>query len=133
MSAGDGTTCMATNLILNHGFNGFLFDGNEEYVERGIEFFRQRADCFLLPPRFRHAWITTDNVNQLLREAGATGDVDLFSLDLDGNDYWIWRAIEEIKPRLMRLRNTQHHPIGAKPYDQVRSRLLLLGQARPTG
>lgn len=29
MCCGDGTECMATNFILNHGFEGFLFDGNE--------------------------------------------------------------------------------------------------------
>ncbi len=98
--AGDGTECMATNLILNHGFDGFLFDGNKESVERGIAFFRERKDSFLSPPRFQHAWITVENVNRLLREAGATGDVDFFSLDMDGNDYWIWKAIEEIRPRL---------------------------------
>lgn len=97
--AGDGTECMATNLILNHGFDGFLFDGNKENVERGKAFFRERKDSFLSPPRFEHAWITAENVNRLLREADATGEVDLFSLDIDGNDYWIWKAIDQIRPR----------------------------------
>jgi len=100
MCSGDGTECMATNLILNHGFEGFLFDGRKENVKRGVTFFEERKDSFLLPPRFQHAWITMENVNQLLHEAGATGEVDLLSLDLDGNDYWIWKAIEEIRPRL---------------------------------
>jgi hypothetical protein len=27
--------------------------------------------------------------------------VDLFSLDIDGNDYWIWKAIDAINPRLL--------------------------------
>jgi hypothetical protein len=54
----------------------------------------------VLPPHFRHAWITRENVNELLRDAGVSGDVDLLSLDIDGNDYWIWNAIEEIRPRL---------------------------------
>jgi hypothetical protein len=48
----------------------------------------------------RNAWITAENVNDLLLEAGCDGEVDLFSLDVDGNDYWIWQAIEVIKPRL---------------------------------
>lgn len=97
--AGNGTECMATNLILNHGFDGFLFDGNKRSVEHGRAFFRKQKDSFLSPPLFQQAWITVENVNRLLREAGATGEVDLFSLDMDGNDYWIWKAIDVIRPR----------------------------------
>lgn len=97
--AGNGTECMATNLILNHGFDGFLFDGNQRNVEHGRAFFKKQKDSFLSPPLFHHAWITVENVNRLLRETGATGEVDLFSLDMDGNDYWIWKAIDEIRPR----------------------------------
>jgi hypothetical protein len=53
--AGDGKECMATNLILNHGFDGFLFDGKKSNVERGIAFFGETKDSFLLPPRFQHS------------------------------------------------------------------------------
>lgn len=98
--AGDGTECMATNLVLNHGFEGFLFDGDEKNVARGRDFFRRRKDSFLIQPSFEQRWITRDNVNELLKNAGASGEVDLFSLDIDGNDYWVWQAIEEIRPRL---------------------------------
>ena len=34
---------------------------------------------------------------------GFVGDIDLFSLDIDGMDYWIWRAIECIVPRVVIL------------------------------
>ena len=27
---GDGTECMAANLLINHGWEGLLFDGSEE-------------------------------------------------------------------------------------------------------
>ena len=42
-----------------------------------------------------------DNVNDLLRQEGAIGEIDLFSLDMDGNDYWIWKQIKCIKPRIV--------------------------------
>jgi hypothetical protein len=100
LCAGDGTECMATNLVLNHGFEGFLFDGDEGNVGRGRRFFQRRKDSFLIPPTFEQSWITKDNVNELLKNVGASGEVDLFSLDIDGNDYWVWQAIEEIRPRL---------------------------------
>jgi hypothetical protein len=46
------------------------------------------------------AEVTAENVNELLTREGWNGDVDLFSLDVDGNDYWIWKALT-IKPRVV--------------------------------
>jgi len=97
---GDGKECMATNLVLNHGFRGFMFDGDPQNIETARKFFLSKKDCLLTPPYFRAAWITKDNVNDLLVKAGATGEVDVLSLDIDGNDYWIWEAIDVIQPRL---------------------------------
>jgi len=97
---GDGSECMATNLILNHGYDGFLFDGDSENIKRANDFFTGKKDCLLTPPKLKHAWITKDNINHLLSEINVSGEVDLLSLDIDGNDYYIWEAISEINPRL---------------------------------
>ena len=48
--AGDGRECNTANLIINHGWWGHLFDGNEHYVRAGIDFFSRHKDTFLLPP-----------------------------------------------------------------------------------
>jgi hypothetical protein len=98
---GSGDECMATNLILNHGFDGYLFDGDEENVRRARSFFDAQKDCLLYRPTITKSWITAENVNQLLVQAECAGEVDLFSLDVDGNDYWILRAIEAVNPRLL--------------------------------
>jgi hypothetical protein len=100
MCCGGGVECMATNLIINHGFEGFLFDGNSVNVANANAFFKSKQDCLLNTPHIQHAWITKENVNDLLINIGATGEVDLFSLDIDGNDYWIWQAIDAIQPRV---------------------------------
>lgn len=98
--AGDGRECMATNLIINHGWQGYLFDGSEDNVKSGQHFFANHKQTFLLPPTFKQAWFTAENVNQILREADAIGEIDLLSLDIDGMDYWVWKAIEVIQPRV---------------------------------
>jgi hypothetical protein len=77
--AGDGRQCMTTNLIVNHGWWGYLFDGNEKNVRNGERFFANQQDTFLHPPLFTHAWITAESVNEQLCAAGATGVVDLLS------------------------------------------------------
>jgi hypothetical protein len=99
--AGDGTECMSTNLILNHGWWGYLFDGNERKVGRGRVFFGHARDTCLHPPRFTHAWVTAENVNDLITAAGVGGDIDLLALDIDGMDYWVWKAIQCIRPRVV--------------------------------
>ncbi|MFI5460035.1 MAG: S41 family peptidase, partial [Isosphaerales bacterium] len=45
--------------------------------------------------------ITRENINDLIAEHGFEGPVDLLSIDIDGNDYWIWEAIEIIRPRVV--------------------------------
>jgi len=97
---GNGIECMATNLILNHGYQGYLFDGNDENVQQAVSFFKRKKDCWMVPPRVERAWITRENVNSLLKSIGASGEVDLLSLDIDGNDYYIWEAISETNPRV---------------------------------
>src|SRR5215471_18133553 len=58
MCCGAANECMATNLILNHGFDGYLFDGNQERIRAANEFFGRKHDCLLYPPVVTHAWIT---------------------------------------------------------------------------
>lgn len=99
--AGDGRECMATNLIINHGWEGLLFDGSEQAVENGNKFFASHKSTWLQPPIFKHAWITKENVNKLIQDEGYSGNIDLLSLDIDGNDYYIMEAIDVIQPRVI--------------------------------
>jgi hypothetical protein len=118
--AGDGQECNTANLIINHGWWGHLFDGDARNVERGVAFFARHRDSFLYPPRFTHALITAENVNGVLEVSGARGPIDLLSLDIDGMDYWVWRAITIIEPQVVVCET--HNPIPADraltvPYD----------------
>lgn len=47
------------------------------------------------------AFITRDNINQLIADAGFKGDIGILSIDLDGNDWWILNAIECVSPRIL--------------------------------
>lgn len=44
------------------------------------------------------ARVHRDNINQLFAENGFSGDLGLLSVDIDGNDYWVWQAIEIVRP-----------------------------------
>ena len=92
---------MTANLIINHGWWGYLFDGNEHSVRAGREFFAKCPDTSFAPPQFTHAWITAENVNEEIARSGVSGPIDLLSLDMDGVDYWVWKAIEVVQPQVV--------------------------------
>ncbi len=96
--AGSGIESNTANLIINHGWWGHLFDGNSALVAQGTKFYANHKDTFLHPPKFRCTWITAENINELITESGLCGDIDLLSLDMDGVDYWIWKALHVTFP-----------------------------------
>jgi hypothetical protein len=48
-----------------------------------------------------NAFVTRDNIDALLADNGVMGDIGLLSIDVDGNDYWVWEAIGAIRPRIV--------------------------------
>jgi hypothetical protein len=99
--AGDGVQCNTANLIVNHGWHGLLFDGNEQLLANGRSFYAGLGDTLRFPPKLVSTWVTRDNVNEIVRENGFDGPADLLSLDLDGVDYWVWEALDVIRPRVV--------------------------------
>jgi hypothetical protein len=49
--------------------------------------------------RLVESFVTAESIEQTLRSAGVPEDLDLLSIDIDGNDYWVWRAIHSFHPR----------------------------------
>jgi hypothetical protein len=96
---GDGIECNTANLLINHGWRGILVDGDAGYIERGKAFYAECPTTRVWPPTLVNAWVTTESVNDLV--APFAGPVDLLSLDIDGNDYWIWKALDAIEPRVV--------------------------------
>jgi len=48
----------------------------------------------------RGAFITAENINELMGTWG-TGEIDLLSIDIDGNDFHVWQTIRAVKPRVV--------------------------------
>jgi hypothetical protein len=103
VGSGSAFVANSTNLIVNHGWNGLLLDGGEDNVRTAREFFARSMDTASWPPKVVRAWIDTENINSLLVDNGFGGSIDLWSMDLDGNDYWIWEAMTAAQPRVVVL------------------------------
>lgn len=119
--AGVGYECNSANLIVNHGFYGLLFDGDEGNVAKARTFYATRPDTLITPPVVAHAWIEPDTIDGLIRANGFSGEVDVFSLDMDGVDYWVWKAITCIRPRVVVVEyHTSWGPDEAKTVPNVK-------------
>jgi hypothetical protein len=81
-------------LLVNNNWSGLVLDSNAENVAR------MKADPIYWAYDIRavEALVTRDNINQLLHEQGITGEIGLLSIDIDGNDFWVWKAIDVIEP-----------------------------------
>jgi hypothetical protein len=69
------------------------------------------------------ALVRPDNVEQLFTEAAVPTEPDVLSIDVDGNDYWIWQALTSYSPRIVVIEyNAQWPPLGrlVQPYDPDR-------------
>ncbi len=42
-----------------------------------------------------------ENINTLVGREGFSGEIDLFLLDVDGVDYWLWDSLEVVSPRVV--------------------------------
>jgi hypothetical protein len=84
--------------MLLEGWAGLWIDGNAEHV-KSIE---KRFSDVLADNRLavQLAFITAENINELI-SAWGTGEVDLLSIDIDGNDLYVWQAINVISPRVV--------------------------------
>jgi hypothetical protein len=103
LGCGNGSECNSTNLILNHGWTGWLFDGNAVNVAGAQKFFARHPDTRIFPPTCTTSWLTRENINQVLADAGVPAEVDVLSLDIDGVDYWIWEALTHTNARIVVL------------------------------
>lgn len=81
-------------LLVNDHWRGMIIDGskqNMDYVRNQELYWRYDLTAV-------DSWIDRDNINQLIGDCGFDGDIGILSVDIDGNDYWVWERIEVIKP-----------------------------------
>jgi len=92
----DGLECNTT-FLLAQGWRGTWIDGDRRYLKaiaRKFGFLMDEGKLKVL-----HAFITRENIEGLFREAQVPTELDFLSIDIDGNDYWVWKALSSYRPR----------------------------------
>ncbi|WP_250631124.1 hypothetical protein [Rhodoflexus caldus] len=81
-------------LLMHNNWRGLIIDGDANLMAAV-----RRSDlCWRYDLTAVGAFITRENINDIFVKNGFAGEIGLLSIDIDGNDYWVWQAIEAVNP-----------------------------------
>jgi len=109
--AGNGLENNTTYLLLKN-WSGYWMDANEKCIQvmkQKFGFLIERKKLFV-----KKAFINAENIEDLLIEGVVPENFDLLSIDIDGNDYWVWRAIKTYNPRVVVIEYNALFPPNVK-------------------
>ena len=84
-------------LLMKDNWRGLIIDADSHH----IEFIRQSQLAWRHDITAVSTFVTAGNINRLLLDNGKLGDIGLLSIDIDGNDYWVLKAITAVRPRII--------------------------------
>jgi len=84
-------------LLMNDNWHGLIIDGSIENIEQ----IKKSEIYWKYDLQARAEFITKENINEILIKEKIQGDIGLLSIDIDGNDYWVWDAISVIRPQIL--------------------------------
>lgn len=115
----DGINSNCANLYFNFGWHGLFVDGDKQAIKRGKRLYSKYPHPWMYQPKFVCQRITRENINEIISNANLSGEVGLLSIDIDGNDYWVWDAIDVVQPQVVVIET--HNEFGYEdivvPYD----------------
>ena len=84
-------------LLSNNNWSGLIIDGDPENINKIKKDTIYWASNLIAINQF----ITKDNINEIIKSNGFAGNIGILSIDIDGNDFWIFKAIDVVKPDLI--------------------------------
>lgn len=80
-------------LLMHDNWSGLIMDGSKE----DMDYVHQDNICWMHDLKAVPRIHTAENINALIRENGFDGEIGILSIDIDGNDYWVWKAIDSVQ------------------------------------
>lgn len=84
-------------LLMHNHWSGLVLDGSADNIRR----IKKDAIYWQYNLKAVEAFVTRENINTLLADHGISGEIGLLSIDIDGNDYWVWEAITVVRPAIV--------------------------------
>jgi hypothetical protein len=96
----DGLECNTAILAYVFGWRALMIEGDS--IKASVA--HRAAERLAATPgavRVENRFVTVENVNKIMDGAGFRGDIGVLSVDVDGVDYWLWKAITVVRPRVV--------------------------------
>jgi len=84
-------------LMQNRNWKGLVFDGSAANIAALVA----EQAYWMHDLTAKSAFVTAENINGLIGDAGFAGPLGILSLDVDGNDFWIWESITDVEPAIV--------------------------------
>ncbi len=84
-------------LLINNLWKGLVIDSEKDFIasiKRDDIYWRYDLTA-------RNSFITRENINSLISNSGINGEIGILSIDIDGNDYWVWEKIDAVDPAII--------------------------------
>lgn len=84
-------------LMMKDNWSGLVIDGGKS----NINMIKNQSISWRYSLTAVESFITAENINSIITENGIHGEIGILSVDIDGNDYWVTKAIDCIQPILL--------------------------------
>jgi hypothetical protein len=82
---------------MNNNWSGLVIDGSQN----NINYIKNDEIYWKFDLTAKCAFITAENINQLIKDEGLMGDIGVLHIDIDGNDYWVWKSLNVVSPDIV--------------------------------
>jgi hypothetical protein len=108
-----------THYLLFDGWNGLWIEGSENFYKEINKKFASVIRTGQL--KAVNKFITCENINDIFLTNGLSGEIDLLSIDIDGNDYHVFESVSAINPRVVVIEYNAKFPPECRwvmPYNE---------------
>lgn len=105
--ARDGLRAHVHFLIEKYSYSGLLLEGDEKSAKKLNENFENNPKISTA-----HAFITRENIEDIFKSHNVPFSPAILLIDMDGNDYHIWKAIKKYTPLVVSI---EYNPSYAPP------------------
>jgi hypothetical protein len=102
--------CNVRNLIENRGYSSVLVEASQQKFSELQENYKDYPNVFLVNQFV--GFKTNDNLDNILENTPIPIDFDFLSIDIDGNDYHVWKVVDRYKPKVVCIEFNPTIPIA---------------------
>ena len=84
-------------LLKNRNWRGLVMDAsleNIQSIEKDELYWKHDLTAIT-------SFVSRENINDVINNSGISGRIGLLSIDIDGNDYWIWDILDSVNPDIV--------------------------------